>query len=1743
MKNKIIFIVLSVVLMISATVFMALKVYNSSLKTFTKAGYILNDDVSSSNKKNVKYYFNSNTNYKSNYQSDIEFKDTNGKSVSVSEDSFVHYNDDSISLLKKGVILNLDEINSGVPKYYNVFDGTILEKSNSAYFVDNLGKQLKFKNFIVKISENKYMIVSDGIKLKLGDENLKSVSSYIEIDFTEGDIIRLSNQEVTYQTIAKDASILIGNDIVLNLDNKYFSYKGEDKINLNSIIIDSDDNIDIIPKEDAKSEDDTSSDKNTNSNNGSVSGSDGAYINDGGSVIDGGSSGGGLTSFGGSTEQEVSEDSVTIPSANVLDLEVSSNKLEASIKVSDPDSLIVGKILTTIVENSTGNVVYTKEVDAGIYNIDIYLETLTPETSYNIITTATYERNDVTYTVDLVNQVVLTESLGLSLEKYYYTSDSLSFMAVLDDYSRVKSCDISLYTSDNKLVDSSVFVAGNDNIISFNDLDSNTKYTVIVDNILYDNYVISDTLSIEMSAKTLKRRPGIGSLGYVVDNKNSLFNLKLSDVSDLDNGIETYHYEIYEVLDNSLKLIKTIDKNTLGTVDLKVDLVDIYRDRSYIYKVVVDFYDNEKYVELESSYSSMMIMEGNRAPTIRWQESKITFERATGSISITDLDSSIDLNSNIIIEYTDSTGVSKQKTSNGTLNIPFDVNYLKSDETYTVNVLGRISLDGKNYIDNATLGSFIFKTSKPKSLGVSFEADSSTPEYRFKIKTNISGSGDISLEASTLSEISFKLIEGKDTSGRIVKTITKVDTDLREYYSALADEFINNEFSLDPSFFGFSNTDLTNEYYTIEITGLYDYTRDIQNGRAGNNIPVENNTFTFRINDSLPSVADNPVNYSVVRNKDAGSHYDKNLDPDTIVGIKVKAVVDNSKMNLRTINYYVYDADTDILLSDYNYVDNIGDDGVINEVTFWLENGTNYDTVDTKMCRGHNYYFTWNALFDLDHDGKGETKFPYDGSSLRSKDVSVFKQSAKILTYPSKSTDSSITLKYIYSDIDNSLYGKSLSAYLSSVADSKGNLVDTKTINTTSDYKSVTFENLSSGYLSINSSEALLKNDDNISETQYVHQYFEQSYTLDSLSYTVMLDTNRVIISINDYQSQSSKLDRIAALKLTFNCEGKSIVKDFVEVSNGLAVVDMIDLADFLGKNVTLEVEAYYDSGIIGYDLDNEYYAFQSIKNEYGGGEYYRLNLSGGLLNGTTAMGSIYSKDTTDTLITLTNKMSDKKITMANTPGTDGFSYNYQPMLVKALDKMVLQGDATSTFKFDKIIPGISLRDDLDNLEIVSGIRTASVRGDFYGVGASSIKDNKVYIQLFSTDDKGINLEEVDTYEFTVEQLNQSVELDGLIPKQNYAIKIYAYVADGNGGYDYNQLYDIDENSSNKTYYFKTLSSISISNITTIYKANSYEDKYILLEFDLDRIIGYDKLEYQLFKMNDDGEYIEMDTKVPASTIFNNNMSVKIPCNPGSEFEFNRQYKLVITPVVNVTINSQSQRIELDNPGIYTFTLSKLRSPHIGISSTIASSGEDNALDFRVTVLDVDKVIVGQTYKVNIVDVNGNDVTPTSYVDKEFNVSDVNKKFEVSNLESGMTYIFKVIYNVDSFNNITSTQEASTTYVSNALNKDSVYLGDVYTSPDVDSTNNILLSFYNSYRLTTIDTVRYTIYKADNGMSYDNEISFVPQLKETADGTSYYVASLPNTFKDSGIYYIQLQFLNSFGTVAETTLEYSYTNK
>ena len=67
----------------------------------------------------------------------IEFVDVDNNTVSVLKDSFLHYNDESISFLKKGAMLDLDTLNKDnkAVSFYNITKKSIIEKKDSGYFI------------------------------------------------------------------------------------------------------------------------------------------------------------------------------------------------------------------------------------------------------------------------------------------------------------------------------------------------------------------------------------------------------------------------------------------------------------------------------------------------------------------------------------------------------------------------------------------------------------------------------------------------------------------------------------------------------------------------------------------------------------------------------------------------------------------------------------------------------------------------------------------------------------------------------------------------------------------------------------------------------------------------------------------------------------------------------------------------------------------------------------------------------------------------------------------------------------------------------------------------------------------------------------------------------------------------------------------------------------------------------------------------------------------------------------------------------------------------------------------------------------------------------------------------------------------------------------------------------------------------------------------------------------------------
>ena len=241
---------ISIVSLIILTVGVILLTRENS-KEFYSAGYIINSTTTKSNK----IYFKDNTVYKENVFDEYVFKDNDNKEVSTKKDNFIHYLDNSLSFMKNGVILDLDNINTSLVPYYNITDKSIIKYNNGSYYIENQDKTLIFGNFLGKITDNKYIVTGSDIKIKLAGSNEAISGNYFEILFVEDGVVKIENQEGSYQTVSDGSTIYVGDKIKIDLGTKNVYLDDNSRLSLNEMTIDGNENIDIKPS-DGKVKDD-----------------------------------------------------------------------------------------------------------------------------------------------------------------------------------------------------------------------------------------------------------------------------------------------------------------------------------------------------------------------------------------------------------------------------------------------------------------------------------------------------------------------------------------------------------------------------------------------------------------------------------------------------------------------------------------------------------------------------------------------------------------------------------------------------------------------------------------------------------------------------------------------------------------------------------------------------------------------------------------------------------------------------------------------------------------------------------------------------------------------------------------------------------------------------------------------------------------------------------------------------------------------------------------------------------------------------------------------------------------------------------------------------------------------------------------------------------------------------------------------------------------------------------------------
>ena len=919
MKKYVLFFISIGLILAIILVYNIINVEESKKVTFAESGYILNGSSD-------RYYFYQDETYTTSYNDQIVFYDTEGAKVTLNNDNFIHYSSGNVVALQDSVLLDLSKINDNPIIYYNVAANKEIKKISNRYTVKNLGTDLQFEQAIWKISGNKYIILANNLTVTLNNGMTKEAEGYVEVEYFDNEIVNIYNQEFSYQTISSNTYVELQNGIKINLGTKIVSQNDENKMALEDMVINSDDNVtlvDLTPETEENTENQTDTNEtnaeneiqtaegqggtsNAGTTSSSSSSSSSSTTSSNTTVIAGSGSGDNTSSqaqnqisietpeiiyeYVDDNENKVDESVATAePVFKLENMEVTAIGITGNIQITDDDDLLSknDNIVIKIINNATGKTVYQTEESYGTFSIPVNVETLLPDTSYTILATATYTVSENTYTKNFLYKTFVTSSIGVAINKDAFTDNSLSFNISFSDELITSVDAVLLDASGNEIANRRTTIrnTGSEENVIFDGLTANTDYIVRISNITYDGIIQDgENWIIDTPCKTLKTKASINRLNYSINKRDGTFTLYIDDVTDENSSIQSYQYILYKFtqiqqedgtysLDYDTENIAYQRETTSKEITITVGEEDseeaIIREQYYGFQVIATTYDNEKYVEIESSICGAFALNGATFPTVKFErlESDYPPTEIVGWLYIIDNENTITVDENnpltvtyysdvvegeVYVKRTSLEEDEKTTDSSGNEVIKLWVDLgesgssnkgLKAETSYTFSVYGTVDLkDGNGEYKNVHIGSSIVTTGAYETLTANLTtADISA--NAFTVELNLEGN-EVAKEG--LSSVNIMLYEG---SGDIntgeynnwSRTITTNNyglcLDNAKYatpVNSLQDLLFDNTLVITPSFIGGGlESSYTEVNYQVVVTATIDGTN------YSNKIPIE----------------------------------------------------------------------------------------------------------------------------------------------------------------------------------------------------------------------------------------------------------------------------------------------------------------------------------------------------------------------------------------------------------------------------------------------------------------------------------------------------------------------------------------------------------------------------------------------------------------------------------------------------------------------------------------------------------------------------------------------------------------------------------------------------------------------------------------------------------------------------------------------------------------------------------------
>lgn len=752
-KSLILIVILSAVLL-AAGVTVGVVSSRSSSASFAGDGYVMNVTETEDGLQAEPLYFAGGTAYKTVYPGDASFKDIMGNHYTVSRESFVHYSDESISAMSDGVVVNLDDINSGLVNFYAIPAQTVLAAGSDGLTVDNNGNTLTFRNMLWKTGDSDYLIYSDSISLTMPDGQTREIDGYLQAQYLEDGIVRLVTEDAAWQVVAANCTARTADGVQLKFENKILSdSNGTDRMTLGEILMDAEDNIkvqslnDWVPpkfeftaidgqageagEEGQAGEQGVDGEQGQqgqageqgeigeDGSNGEV-GPDGSSGDSGraGSAGDGGQSGG--HGNNGSIPQNTTEAQATM---NLISFDLNSGSLTGQVSVIDEDGVLTentGKI--QIINTATGSPVEVV-LDGGDVaeemtfsdgdEITFTCENLNPNTEYRLVVSSEYTLNDSPGgTKDFINRTFYTDASGVFLNLEYATTSSFEAVVNTKAYSNATSARIVITSADGRtaiLNEEVVSLPKGEQEITLDLTQSevgwssyaNTSYKVELQ--VLEGGTYHSTGQVQ-TWKTLKEVPKLGK-SAVYTNSGGYFEMQVAVESDPHQSITGYVYHVYnystgeEVLYSGHDLV--VAKNTGVPLYLESGLIE--RDTHYYMRAEAVYYDNEKTLRIWSDPSDEFYLGDSGEVSVSWTNNE-NYPTETALDGILTIDQKNISELPVTQEYpltvmVESSGNYKKtfsftdvaaQTEGEKINIPIKLEGLKSDSSYRISAWGYV---------------------------------------------------------------------------------------------------------------------------------------------------------------------------------------------------------------------------------------------------------------------------------------------------------------------------------------------------------------------------------------------------------------------------------------------------------------------------------------------------------------------------------------------------------------------------------------------------------------------------------------------------------------------------------------------------------------------------------------------------------------------------------------------------------------------------------------------------------------------------------------------------------------------------------------------------------------------------------------------------------------------------------------------------------------------------------------------